>query len=333
MTNVTNKHHSEPEDLTVISGIGKSRQQWLRKNFDVRTLADLANLSANDLETQLKANGRVISRDQIESWLEQARQLTSHPNAADVAIQFVVHFHQHRDENDVIHYQTKVRHTEADKSAEWPGIELTQLSAWMMEALNPQINPPMAPIPEVRSIPSPNIAPVTAPNISSDRYHRLLARAQGNPPVSRVEAAPAQPPPAGSRDQRLVIKAESLDRPAPPPMVIENAAVQFGKIEVIAPLIAQRNTPFTVETRFELSSTTADAAECSVSFYAHQRTSGKVIDLGVAHVRYIPDGKNGCQADLSNIELDPGAYRLQVVIRVRGASGPGYGEMPFIRVL
>ena len=42
------------EDLTVISGIGKARQEWLRKTFHVRTLLDLAKLSADDIEAKLK---------------------------------------------------------------------------------------------------------------------------------------------------------------------------------------------------------------------------------------------------------------------------------------
>ena len=63
------------DDLTIIKGVGAARQTWFRQVFKVETLHDLASLSADEVETRLKDDGRIVSRSEVEQWLAQAQQL------------------------------------------------------------------------------------------------------------------------------------------------------------------------------------------------------------------------------------------------------------------
>lgn len=65
------------DDLTVIKGIGRARQTWLRETLHVHTLHDLAGISPDDLAARLKADRRPIKPDVAESWIAQARTLTA----------------------------------------------------------------------------------------------------------------------------------------------------------------------------------------------------------------------------------------------------------------
>ncbi|MCK4471724.1 MAG: hypothetical protein KAW49_08045, partial [Anaerolineae bacterium] len=75
--NPMNSSYREDEDLTVIKGIGPARQQWLRESFNVRTYGDLAVLSADEIESRLKAEGRIASRSEIEQWIARAQELAA----------------------------------------------------------------------------------------------------------------------------------------------------------------------------------------------------------------------------------------------------------------
>jgi hypothetical protein len=72
-----NMSYSEGDDLMTIKGIGRARQQWLKESLGVRTFGDLAALSADEIETRLKAAGQVISRSEIKRWIAQAQELAA----------------------------------------------------------------------------------------------------------------------------------------------------------------------------------------------------------------------------------------------------------------
>jgi hypothetical protein len=65
------------DDFTVISGIKEPRQDWLRKKCKVRTYADLAALSAKSIVAQLKADGKPYSRNLVETWIAEAKELAA----------------------------------------------------------------------------------------------------------------------------------------------------------------------------------------------------------------------------------------------------------------
>jgi hypothetical protein len=63
------------DDLTVIKGIGTVRQRWLADVFGVYTFADLAAVSVDEVEAVAREEGIILSRSKILSWIEQANEL------------------------------------------------------------------------------------------------------------------------------------------------------------------------------------------------------------------------------------------------------------------
>ena len=186
-----------PDDLTLIKGIGPSRQRWLREVYQVQTFADLAGLSLDEIEVQLKVTGQVVSRRHIHHWLADARQLAAsqyllylqqsklfHIHAASQPVQpqpsdhanqpeawrpfasFVVELQTQVNEALENEMRTKVHHIETDTCATWPGVVSEQLCRWMLEQLgdefrsNAQLEsgPVMSPTATLPSLPSSPIA-------------------------------------------------------------------------------------------------------------------------------------------------------------------------------
>ena len=164
------------DDLTIVKGIGEKRQQWLQEALGIFTYQGLANLSVNEIESQLKADGHVASRNVIEGWIEQARELTSLVDAnpqkssgdvvetvdpkADLSkgkrswspfASFVVEF-QTRLVAGLEEQRTTVHYMEEDTNAVWPGVEQEQLCRWMKgqagEKVRPKSNEDNIDIPE-----------------------------------------------------------------------------------------------------------------------------------------------------------------------------------------
>jgi hypothetical protein len=139
------KKPAESDDLTAIEGIGAQRERWLRKALGVSTYEALGRLSANDIESRLRAEGQVVSRSAIEAWIAKASELaagakTLHRDWRPFA-QFVVEF-QRRDvekpgvKRPVIRYRTQVHDIEADETKRWAGIDPERLCAWMSRRPN-----------------------------------------------------------------------------------------------------------------------------------------------------------------------------------------------------
>lgn len=72
-----NSSNTKQDDLTKIKGIGSVRQQWLRDSFGVLTYRELADLAPEDIESQLKKDNQIASRETIEAWIEEAQRLTA----------------------------------------------------------------------------------------------------------------------------------------------------------------------------------------------------------------------------------------------------------------
>jgi hypothetical protein len=138
-----NSKKNEYDDLTVITGIGPARQQWLRESLNVHTYQDLVALSTAQIEAQLKADGQIASRNAIEGWLHQAQEYaastrTSSPAREDgwkPVASFVVEFQTREVEGRADELRTAVHHMEEDTGTYWPGIESRKLSQWMLDQI------------------------------------------------------------------------------------------------------------------------------------------------------------------------------------------------------
>lgn len=65
----------DDNELTNIRGIGTTRKQWLNA-LGIYTIADLAQFSADDIESRLKGEGRSLPRNELEEWISQAQAKT-----------------------------------------------------------------------------------------------------------------------------------------------------------------------------------------------------------------------------------------------------------------
>jgi hypothetical protein len=155
------------DDLTVIKGIGQAREKWLQDTFNIRTYKDLAELSVSKIESKLKAEGKIVSRSAIESWITEARelipesvaleQIDDQPTPGDVArnlnssgrqngwkpfATFLVYFQKRENKEHELAFQTLVHFMEEDRETSWPGIEINGISAWLLRQISDHVEFP-----------------------------------------------------------------------------------------------------------------------------------------------------------------------------------------------
>lgn len=195
------------DDLTTIKGIGRSRQQWLREQLDVKTYNDMASLLAEDVYAKLKDDGQIISLGDIESWIAQAHDLQAAASATTASKvrakgwqpfgSFVIEFQENTRTGE---RRTSAHHVEADRTEIWAGVEQHNLCRWItrqlgdnqtdelkatdslpeMEAQVEQVATlatPSAPIAvQLQSIQSSTPSAPVTPS-TSDRLQQILAKA------------------------------------------------------------------------------------------------------------------------------------------------------------
>jgi hypothetical protein len=202
------------DDLALIKGIGPVRQRCLRRSLKVRTVGELAALSAQRIEGRLKADGQNISYSEIESWLAQARKILATTARSSqkrtVAAEakrgarrafrveeiewkpfasFVVEFQARTAEGGKEDFRTIAHHIEADQGETWSGIESERQCKWMLQQLGAraaQKTEEAPPIDEaVATGPPSGTTPAVGPPVAVE--------------VIRLEAL--QPPDANSPDR------------------------------------------------------------------------------------------------------------------------------------
>jgi hypothetical protein len=316
----------EDDDLTAIRGIGVTREQWLRESLNVHTFRDLATLSADEIESKLKAEGRAVHRNEIEEWLAQAREWAGNdlpsPQFEESAVEadttanspavegawkalasFVVEFQVRRvSEGREVEKRTTAHHVEADKSEEWPGIEGEQLRQWMLE----QVGEKLPPEPEKE-------VPVEEP-------------------VRLAQVAEAQPGaglPATVAVARL--RAFQPSRTKVPSAVGEAGQPFHGCV--------RGNETFALEASFELAGPAAVEAASerrtySLQFYARDLSTRASTHLGSTPPDRLVEDKLSYTAVLPEIILPPGMYRLQAVATIQSTPPVlGYLEVPLLQVV
>ena len=319
------------DNLTAIKGIGAKTQDWLRQSLNVHTFQDLAALSADEVETQLKAEGRIISRNVLDLWIAQAARAAEEiaaihqpaPEAKAAALRttgrasvssnaatktkarhrtaqgdwkpfasFIVEF-QYRSANGAREQRTTAHHMEADKEVAWSGIEGDRLTSWMLERL-----PPLA----------------------AEREKRSENGSGQQTAVATIE--PVNLAITGIR----VLQSPETDTPL------------FARGEVY-PGFVEGAKSFALETTFDLSGPgAADTAKSHSPFqaqvYAHNLATAETIHLGDTTPNCLADSKFRYTARLAEASLAPGVYRLDCVAMLTGVRvPPGHQRLPRLQVL
>lgn len=304
------------DDLTLIKGIGAARQQWLYEIFNVHSYGDLAAISLERIESQLKSEGRPVVRKDIQRWLSQAQELAAiaaQPATTTIATQtpirdgvakrqsemedwypfasFTVEFRKHRTEGQPEAFQTAVHHMESDTDALWPSIESKMLCAWILEQIHDNMKSQ-----DIESAPSSSASAIATFNPINIAQVRLFQPASTNIPT-------------------MVWKPGQL----------------FYKT-------VNSTEHFALDVAFHLTepfvATLTSQSLCSVQFYVHSVFTGVEVALGTSDmIALFPDQKV-YTAKLAETSLAPGAYYVEILISLQHApSNSAYLELPLLRVI
>lgn len=74
----SNSNHEDTlgrSSIKRIKGIGNVKQTWLRRVLNIRTIEELAEASAQDIEEELRQAGHPIHQAEILDWIDQAKAL------------------------------------------------------------------------------------------------------------------------------------------------------------------------------------------------------------------------------------------------------------------
>jgi hypothetical protein len=323
--NPTNLRDRESDDLTTIKGIGPARQKWLRQSLDVRTFQDLAALSGDEIESQLKAEGRTVLRDEIEEWIAQAQDHVARHLRSDGVVEsaieagveghspaeesawkpfasFVVEFQARRVASGAEEQRTAVHYVEADRTEVWPGVTGERLWQWMLD----QVGEKLYSEPE------------------ESRAEKPGARDAG--PLAGVQPISVSP---------ATVTITQLGAFQPPQTEAPNAVGRAGQ-----PFqgYVRGGASFALKASFELVE--PDAAEARnehrtyrAQFYAHNPATGTTTFMGTTEPKTLVKGQSSYSAVLPAVSLPPGIYRLRVMVTLQGTPRAlGFLEVPLLQV-
>ncbi|MGH9837925.1 MAG: hypothetical protein ACREEM_03990 [Blastocatellia bacterium] len=313
------------DDLTVIKGIGEALEQWLRESLKVHTFADLAALSALEVESRARREGRALSLSKIEQILAQARELAGASQSAvpgsgkppkakaeEVSAapekenewkefaSFVVCFDRKvvggkEEKRTTIERRTAIQHMETGEQASWSGVEAGQACQWMRERLSEKAR--LAPEEESLEVepPSPTELPVP------------------EPVALEVTGVQVFQPPSSDQPQDLYRQHRAF-----------TGYVKGGE-------------PLSFTVTFQLIGLGASEVikghkEFGVVFNAEDLITSTVARIGNSRPDFLKEGQFSYTAWLSPLALSQGMYRLKIVTTVRDIPLWAYTEVPLLQV-
>jgi hypothetical protein len=334
-----NSSYRAYDDLTVISGVHKrsgisrKRQHWFRESLNVRTYQDLADLSVDDIVSQLKADRKWVglSQKDVEQWIAQVQRLAVSANPSshrgkrssganprreihspagegewDTSALFVVKFQVRRADNLVEERLITVEHIKV-KDGTWlensltgkgEAIEGEYLYQWMLKQLGEDTwQGPEEKLPDqAQHVEAP---PTAGPSVK----------------VEITQISVFQPP--QSRKPTVVGEAgKSLQ-----------GSIKGGK-------------PFALEVSFELKGEAAAQvakrkAVCRARFYVQPSEKDKKgIHLGDTEAHNLKEDKKNYKIRLPEATLQAGKYRLWALVTLQAASAvPDFLEVPLFQVV
>lgn len=346
-----NSTDKDYDDLTRISGIADKRQQLLRQSLNVRTFLDFANLPTAEIEAAFKAEGRIVSHDIIVQWQREARELAV---AAQLASQqsvelanietgreakssaeegewewlgaFIVEFRALKVEGHVKAPQIRVEQRKIDKKGIWLEdnknknsftIEGERLYLWMLDKLGVKMQSEPK---EARSVQK---SPVEAPLA-------ILPSVE----LSPVEAPPPESPPTETPPIRVEVTQIRLFQPPDiaTPSGISKANQPFA-------VLLKGGEPFALEVAFRLPEPATAALVTKetiylANFYVRNNATGVSTSVGDTKADCLAPGQVAYTARLPEVILQPGTYRLGVLVKLRTRPPSiNYLEVPLLQVV
>jgi hypothetical protein len=356
-----NGNDEQGDDLTRITGIAETRQQWL-KSIGINTFQKLADASVDALDSELKARGDNVSTSEIEGWIAQARELAAelpsptveasqeksqqietpaYPTEESEASQPTVSPPQTETESPS-GYPTEA--TEAEESSqqietgtdieveatsETVEEEWTTFASFAVEFQSKQVEGGTQQQTTVRHVQTNAIKKWMG--IESDAISQWIRErvSKAIPSDAGTESLTAKTPITVEIDRIRVFQPPRIKIP----MTVDRVSQAFSH-----PI--RRDESFSLEVHFNLNDlNTTDLARQQVTslaqFYTRYWSTGETTNLGNAESKIMSQEKPPYAALLSGTSLQqPGLYRLQVLVTLQGIPAtPGYFEVPLLQVV
>jgi hypothetical protein len=338
------------DDLTVIKGIGPARQTWLRESLGVRTYADLASLSADEIQSQLIKDKpkNIPDRETIEGWIAGAKEHTAGAeHAAEPAgpvtdMEAEEHVSSSNEANDASHQPVEAARaeTENDEVAKatshkdgWKPfasfvVEFQERTLAQDTEYRTTVHHIEADTDAKWSGLSPEQFPLWMLEQVKDRISLQATKEQPPEPEKVAKPVPAATSP-------LKVKITQIRAFQPP-----GTANLIGTGQSGQPFqgLVKGHTPFALEIRFGLvgeavAGSTKNLAVYRARAYVQDSSTGKSIQLGDTEPDTLIADKLDYTATLPDLTLIPGTYRLFALIALQATPiKPDFIVLPVFKV-
>jgi hypothetical protein len=347
-----NSQKNNLDDLTVIMGIGPARQRWLKESLDVHTFADLAALSVGEIESRLRADKQIASRERIEVWIAEADRRTPKAKRTE---------RRTRTAKDA-KAKAKIKASTAENEASSSPLQSVEGDDGG-KAHSPTGRDGWKPFAsfvveyQERAVEGHAIEYRTTahhmesdtgtnwPGIEGEKHCRWMLEQLGDgipkgtaqEPVKEEQPAqeqPVQPIPIA----RLPVKVEIAQIRAFQPPQADNP-VGSGRSDQPFEGHLRGNAPFALEILFELvGESAAELAEERAVFraraYVQDQSTGKSIHLGDIEPGKLVKGKLSYAGMVPHITLPPGIYSLFATVTLQaGSVTPDFVTLPEFKVV
>ncbi len=339
--NLTSRNGKKRDDLTRLKGIGSVKQQWLREGLNIRTFRELATLSADEIESKLRAEGQTVSKSEIEGWIIQARELVAleersqqpimespktEPKESLDPLTQESQLGQSVEESADIQVEENI--ASSGEEGEW-----SKFASFLVEFQTRQLDGQAEEQQTtVRHLEAGKVQ--TWSNIESEKLHQWIT-------AQLDEAKPLSPEASSKAQSSLIspvkVEIDQIQVWQPPqteiPMAVDTANRLF-------PGIIKSDQPLVLEVGFKLADLNTlhfpkGQIRCLAQGYARDRTTRAITSLGETILDTLLEGKPFYKVRLPETTLEqPGMYRLQVLVTLQGIPAtPAYFEVPLLPVL
>jgi len=314
-TNGSPKDHS---DLMQIRGIGVVRKRWLG-SLGIATIADLAQASADAIEAQAKRDGRTLSRDELDEWITQAHLHHVQASLAQVEAPPTVEVAPPGDAEPLAREQSEA--AIAPGSTPWESFASFKVDYQTRQVNGGTEQRLVTYHLETNAMESwADFGTDLMPQWIRDRVAAVQPPLQAETPIA---AAPG----IADITQLRVMQLEHMSLP----MVADRHSPIF-------PNALQTTEPFALEVSMQFAglpeTNLAPPEAYRVECFAHNIATGTTDSLGDVTAHLAPVNNSAHQVLLPSLLLQPGTYRLKVLVtQQHGSAALGQFKVPMLQVV
>jgi len=309
------------DDLTKIKYIGPKLQSWLREKLQIRTYKDLAALSVEEIQEQLRADGTPVAEFKIKSWINQARELALDAEEEVEAMPAI---------GEPAGSRTGGRSAKLKKAGDWK-----EFASFMVYFESREINGEREKRIKVSHLEEDKSAVWT--ELTAEHFLWMLDQAGEGPyPAASQQTSGEQPEPEETQpiaEAKVKVSEIRLYQPAKAkkPLATSNGKSKEQKIKA--------GKPFALEVLFSIGGEAAESVVKQGATYSAQivakETKTKVgTDLGGSQPEALVKGTFDYSVRMPEMTLDPGVHQLWAMVKVRAQNTiPNFLEGPLVEVV